>query len=254
MRLFGNEYFSFFWSDMSNMPGPSSAPPFTLTKAAENYSRLCQLIVTVCSDLFRFILSHYIEPANLRQELDKNRSSVEKAIKCAKQRQMLYPSTGSSSVSAQDLDLSSLYTLLRNICNIPQPQCKWGQTPLVVDSSLVACIERIKNKRNSILGHHSNGEINDTEFQDIWKDLKDNILEIEAKLFGEDMFERRVDDLFSCDLSQSDAIASVKEFQRLHGKNIFLMKDIVCWYFLWPYYKYIVIKDKLRMNNSIFTL
>ena len=204
---------------MSDVPGPSSAPSFSLTKAAKNYCRLCQLIVTVCSDLLRLILSRYIEPANLRRELDKNKGKLQNIVKNNEQRQLLYPAPAGSSVKAQDLDLTLLYTILRNICNIPQPQCKWGKTPHTVDVSLVACIERIRIQRNLISGHRSIGEIEDPDFQNIWQELKDNIVKIEEQLFGGDMFRRRVDELFICDLSKSEAQAYAEEFHCLRGKK-----------------------------------
>nr|XP_022308598.1 uncharacterized protein LOC111114544 [Crassostrea virginica] len=200
---------------MSDVPGSSSAPSFSLTKAAENYCRLCQLIVTVCSDLLRLILSRYIDPANLRQELDKNKGKLQNIIKNNEQRQLLYPAPAGSSVKAQDLDLTLLYTILRNVCNIPQPQCKWGKTPQNGDVSLVACIERIRIQRNLISGHRSIGEIEHPEFLNIWQELKDNIGEIEEQLFGGNMYRRRVDELFSCDLSKSEAQEYVEEFQCL---------------------------------------
>ncbi|XP_078320283.1 uncharacterized protein LOC111114544 isoform X2 [Crassostrea virginica] len=202
---------------MSDVPGSSSAPSFSLTKAAENYCRLCQLIVTVCSDLLRLILSRYIEPANLRQELDKNKGKLQNIIKNNEQRQLLYPAPAGSSVKAQDLDLTLLYTILRNVCNIPQPQCKWGKTPQNGDVSLVACIERIRIQRNLISGHRSIGKIEDPDFLNIWQELKDNIGEIEEQLFGGNMYRRRVDELFSCDLSKSEAQEYVEEFQCLRG-------------------------------------
>nr|XP_022307260.1 uncharacterized protein LOC111113349 isoform X3 [Crassostrea virginica] len=200
---------------MSDVPGPSSAPPFSLTKAAENYCRLCQLIVTVCSDLFRFVLMRYIEPANLRRELDKNKGKLLNIIKNNEKRQLLYPAPAGSSVKVQDLDLTLLYIILRNVCNIPQLQCKWGMTPQNGDVSMVACIERIRIQRNLIWDHRSIGEIEDPDFQNIWQELKDNIVKIEEQLFGGDMFRRRVDELFICDLSKSEAQAYVEEFQCL---------------------------------------
>ena len=204
---------------MSDVPGPSSAPSFSLTKAAENYCRLCQLIVTVCSDLLRLILSRYIEPANLRRELDKNKGKLLHIIKSNEQRQLLYPAPAGSSVRAQDLDLRLIYTILRNVCNILQPQCKWGKSPQNGDVSLVACIEKIRIQRNLISGHRSIGEIEDPDFQHIWQELKDIIGKIEEQLFGGDMFRRRVDELFICDLSKSEAQAYAEEFHCLRGKK-----------------------------------
>lgn len=63
---------------MGDVPGPSTAPYFMPRKATENFARLCQLIMTICSDLLRDVLSRYIKPADLRSELDNNRRKLEK--------------------------------------------------------------------------------------------------------------------------------------------------------------------------------
>jgi hypothetical protein len=41
-------------------------------KATETFSRICQLVMTICSDLFRDIPSRYMKPADLRLQLDNN--------------------------------------------------------------------------------------------------------------------------------------------------------------------------------------
>lgn len=51
---------------------------FYAAKATENFARLCQLIMTIFSDLLRDVLSRYIKPADLRSELDNNRRKLEK--------------------------------------------------------------------------------------------------------------------------------------------------------------------------------
>lgn len=93
---------------MGDVPGPSTAPYFMLRKATENFSRLCQLIMTICSDLIRNVLSRYIKPADLRSELDNNRRKLEKIM------------------------------------------------------NIAACIDKIRNERNSTAGHSTDGAIEDT--------------------------------------------------------------------------------------------
>ena len=190
---------------MAAVPGPSSAPYFIPDKSAENFSRLCQLIMTICSDLFRTILSQYIKPENLRKELDSNRTRLLNNVK-AEQRNLLYPPASQSKyLVSSELDLSLLYILLRNICKIPKHQHGWGNTPKSGDKCLAACIERIRIQRNTISGHSPIGVIDDTLFQDIWSNLRSDIVAIEKLISGSNMFERGVDDLFKCELNPTRA-------------------------------------------------
>jgi hypothetical protein len=204
---------------MDDVPGPSTAPFFNPRKGTENYARLCQLIITICSDLFRDILSHYIKPCNLKSELDKNRTRLERIMN-AQQKEQIYPSSGITTLTAKDLDISVLYILLRNICNIPKHRNGWGNPPLDGDTRLAACIERIRIKRNDVSGHSPTGEIDDTTFQDHWDKLKDSVLEIEKQLTGGDMYERGVNELMSCDFNPTRAEKYVEEFKKIQGKTI----------------------------------
>jgi hypothetical protein len=200
---------------MGDVAGSSTAPSFKINKAKENYARLCQLIVTICGDLFRDILSRYIKPADMRSELDKNRSKLKRLN--TQQKEQVYPSSATTVITSKDFDISLMYTIFRNICNIPEHHNGWGNEPRVTDTSLAACIERIRIQRNLISGHSSIGEIDDTQFQDRWGKLKDAILEIEKQMTGGDVYERRVNDLLTCDLYPSGAEYYVQQFKRIEG-------------------------------------
>nr|XP_022307129.1 uncharacterized protein LOC111113291 isoform X2 [Crassostrea virginica] len=200
---------------MSEEPGPSTAPIFSLTKPAENYCRLCQLIMTVCSDLFRDILSRHIQPVNLRGELNKNKNTLLRVLRIHEHKILLFPQSGGQSLSAKDMDLTILYTLLRNICGIPSHQNGWGNSPNTGDITLAACIERIREEKNAIASHSNIGEIDDNRFQDIWMKLQTDIVNIEKKLIGGDMYERAVKVLFSCELTAKEARESAGDFNRL---------------------------------------
>lgn len=63
---------------MGDKAGPSDSPYFNPDKATENYIRLSHLITTICGSLMRHILCRHIEPVNLRNELDINRTKLEK--------------------------------------------------------------------------------------------------------------------------------------------------------------------------------
>ncbi|XP_055999330.1 uncharacterized protein LOC125656716 [Ostrea edulis] len=183
-----------------NLPEPSINPYFNPSKSGENYVRLCYLVSTIGGDLFRDILSRYIQPADLRLQLDKNRTKLERIMN-AEQKEKIYPLSGTTTLTSKDLDISVLYILLRNICSIPKHKNGWGNPPLDGDTSLAACIERIRIQRNLIPGHSPIGEIEDTVFQDHWDKLKNSILEIEKQMTGGNMYERWIANMLTCDLN-----------------------------------------------------
>lgn len=210
---------------MEDVPGPSKAPYITPGKSTENFFRLCQLIMTICSDLLRDILSHYIPSSNLRSELDKNRKKLENKMN-HQQRSLIYPTTGNAPLVAKDMDISVIYIILRNICKISGHKKGWGNAPLKGDTSLAACIDRIRLQRNSITGHSTNGTVEDVEFQNIWAELRDAIVDIEKQLTGGELYQRLVDTLLTCNLNPTDAKMYKEKFDKLQSKCKFTKINI----------------------------
>lgn len=206
---------------MASFPGPSSTPYNWQNKATENFSRLCQLIVTICSDLFRDILSHYIPPANLRKELDKNKNKLDKVKSInTQQKRLLYPDPGKASPMAKDLDFSVLYVLICNICSIKPHKNGWGDNPENGDNSIAACIDRIRLQRNLISGHSKTGSMDNASFHSTWTVLENSIIEIEKQLTGGDMFKRAVNALYLCELSPASTKRYVEEITRAFKSKI----------------------------------
>lgn len=194
-------FLSYRRSNMDDDPGPSVAHYFNQDKATENFYRLSQLIMTVCTDLFRDVLSRHIKPGELRSELDKNQKMLEKIMNF-QQRQLIYPIHGNTSLAIKDLDFSVLYIILRNICKISPHSNGWGKIPLQSDKSIAACIEWIRQLRNLISGHSTNGRVEEIEFKNHWAVLRNAIVEIEKQLVGGNLYERGVDYLLNCDIPQ----------------------------------------------------
>lgn len=164
-----NEFDFHFLTDLKIMDAPGSllAPCFNPLKARDNYLRLCQLIAIVCGDLFSDILRQYIKRTNLRSELDNNKQKLENFLN-KQQQNLIYPGTGNTSLTTKDFDISILYILLRNICNIPSHKAGWGNPPAIDDNSIAAGIEKIRLTRNLILAHSTNGKIEDPVFEKHW--------------------------------------------------------------------------------------
>lgn len=210
---------------MGDVPGPSKAPYITPGKSSENFYRLCILIMTICSDLLRDILSHCIKPSNLRSELDKNKKKLENKMNPT-QRSLIYPTTGNASLVAKDMDISVMYIILRNICNITDHKKGWGNAPLKGDTSLAACIERIRLHRNSVAGHSTNGMVEDVEFQNIWAKLRNAIVGIEKQLTGGESYQRHVDALLTCSLNLTEAKTYKEELNKLQSECKFTKRNI----------------------------
>lgn len=215
---------------MTSLPGPSTTIVYSMEKEKENFCRLCQLIMTICSDLFRDTIKHFIKPIDLRSVLDRNKYKLQKLKHMnSHQLQILFPVSGGTPTMVEEMDICLLYTLLRNICNIKPHTNNWGNHPNHGDNSLGACIERIKLMRNSIYGHLKKGLINDVDFQKYWTELKNDIVEIEKQLLAGNKYEQEVDKLLSCELSVSSANMYVEEFRHLQSKK-HLLFIVVMWF------------------------
>lgn len=205
---------------MDDKTGPFKYPFFDLDKLSENYIRLCRLITTICGPLLRDILSRHISPARLRKELDINRTKLEK-IMTKVQKEQFYLNAGSNPVSPKDLDISILYMLLRNICpKISKPKTGWGNPPLKGDNSISACIERIRQIRNTIPGHSTNGKVDDTDFENYWEELENSIIETEKQLTGDVVYQDGINKIKNMKFTSDDAEMYKREFQLSEGESI----------------------------------
>lgn len=69
-------------------------------------------------------------------------------------------------------DVTLLYTLIRNLCSLPDPAQGWGKEPKATDTQISDDIERLRLFRNNYYAHAKSAEISENEFNDIWSNLK----------------------------------------------------------------------------------
>ncbi|XP_062578681.1 E3 ubiquitin-protein ligase DZIP3-like, partial [Saccostrea cucullata] len=152
------------------------------TKETTHAARLSRLLVDPCTDLFRDLRVHVTEvqfPFVLQ-----NCKAILLPIINKVQRNLLYPKSKQFLGTYEDLDLSLLYILLRNISGIPPHKNGWGKQPDPIDRSLSANIDRIRETRNTYCGHASRVSLNETDFNNIWHDLVLIISELEGSLWA----------------------------------------------------------------------
>lgn len=154
-------------------------PSVATKKETTNYSRLCRLLVDVCSQALRDTFDGIHAPANLHTVLaSQSVHNTLQALYKGKKRILnpaqwckLYPAIASS-VSSATFDITLLMVLLRNICNLKSPVTGWGNLPSEEDKSLEADIVRIKYFRNTVYALAAQASVNDATLNAHWQKIR----------------------------------------------------------------------------------
>ena len=110
-----------------------------------------------------------------------------KKILSLSQWKKLYPAN-KSSVSTKNFDITLLIVLLRDICDLTPPATGWDVPPSPTDLSLGADIARIKFYRNTVCGHPIQASIDDSAFDNYWKNIRDALVRL-----GGAAYEKAID-------------------------------------------------------------
>ena len=218
MKILKNPSLSFtlmttIFADIIDIPEKSTSPTFASRNP--NFALLCRLMMTVCVDLFRDVLDFYIDPAEQHTEIQETLKYLSTMKHYKRDGVPIFDNLKGEKLSSKTLDLSMLYIVIRSVCCIPQPTNGWGCSPKTDDRSLAASIERIRIFGIKILDHSE--EINDTDFQDIWRNLRTNIDEIQKLVLIKHTYAGTVDELFS---NEHISTRYINRFRCLKGKNL----------------------------------
>jgi len=162
---------------------PSATTSFPSTKQANNYERLCRLLVDVGWQVLRETFDRVRPPGSLHSVLAdpqihaQLKSLQKKRVLSTPQWRKLYPVI-KSSVSSTTFDSTLLVILLRNICGLVPPATGWSNCPLVTDTTPAADIARIQFYRNTVYSHASNASVDDATFSSYWKEIKDTLVRL----------------------------------------------------------------------------
>ena len=179
----------------------SATSSFPSTKQANNYERLCRLLVDVGWQVLRETFDRVRPPGSLHSVLAdpqihaRFKSLQKKRVLNTQQWRKLYPVI-KSSVSSRDFDSTLLVILLRNICGLVPPATGWSNCPLVRDTTLAADIARIQFYRNTVYSHASNASVDDAAFGSYWKEIKDTLVRLGGACYQDaiDDFENEIMD------------------------------------------------------------
>ena len=165
------------------------ASTYAATEKMTNIYRVSRLLMGPCTDQLRDLLRFYIPPASFPAVMQRERSRLPRLT--GPQRNLILPSSGVYSGNYDDMDISLLYILLRNICGIQAHNMGWGNIPDSIDRSVSANIERIRLARNDC-SHFTRGMSN-SEFIRIWSDIKAAVVDLDKYLGLGNKFQEEVD-------------------------------------------------------------
>ena len=165
-----------------------AAQMFPSSKENTNYARVCRLLVDVGSQVLKEIFNKICPPGGLHIVLAYPsvyatlQSLRDKKILNSLQWSKLYPAI-KSSVTSENFDITLLMVLLRNICGLTPPATGWDNLPSPTDLSCEADIARIKFYRNTVYAHAIQASIDDTTFEDHWKNIRDTLVRLGGKTY-----------------------------------------------------------------------
>ena len=141
---------------------------YAATEEMTSINRVSRLLMGPCTDQLRDLLRFYIPPASFPSVIQSEGKRLHRLTE--PQRKLILPNSGVYSGNYDDMDISLLYILLRNVCGIKAHNRGWGNIPDCADRSVSANIERLRLARNQC--GHSLGGMCYTEFNQIWSEIK----------------------------------------------------------------------------------
>ena len=162
---------------------------YAATEEMTNINRVSRLLMGPCTDQLRDLLRFYIPPASFPSVIQRERSRLPRLTE--PQRELIFPNSGVYSGNYDDMDISLLYILLRNVCGIQAHGRGWGNTPDSADRSVSANIERLRLARNQC--GHSLGGMCYTEFNQIWSEIKAAVVDLDKTLGNGNTYQKIVE-------------------------------------------------------------
>jgi hypothetical protein len=227
---------------------------YTSTPETTNANRACRVVLGPCTDGLRDILRHYVPPSTFSQVITQNQHKLPRLTTV--QRDLILPQTGSYTGSYDDMDISLLYLLLRNITGISPHSKGWGNDPDPRDTSLSASIERIRVVRNDCV-HSSDPYMSNSKFASVWSTIRKVMVDLDAFLMNGKQYKNEVDFLYNESMDpgrdlhwEEELRKQVKEDEktremvdRLQGKSKLLdhycilhMYNTITRHLIWLYY------------------
>nr|XP_022307911.1 uncharacterized protein LOC111113912 [Crassostrea virginica] len=151
---------------------------YTATEEMTNTLRVIRLLMEPCTDQLSDLLRSFVSPASFPALIKRKIWQLSRLTKA--QRELVLPHFGVYSGNYDDMDISLLYILLRNLCGIQAHIKGWGNSPDSTDRSVSSNIERLRLARNKC-AHNKKGMSN-AEFNQVWSEIRAAVVDLDQAL------------------------------------------------------------------------
>ena len=191
-----------------------------ITQDHINYARLCNALLSVCTDALRGVLLSQV-PTGYRNIYEAIRAKEKllagtkkkKGLLRGEQKDLVFPDSGNIG-NVDQFDISLLFILIRNTSSVRPPVTGWNDPPNdnPRDRSLGASLQRIRLCRNETVGHSKDGKLDDQCFEEYWKKIGEMLDDIES-VIGDKGFRKDLEQRKKQVITQKEANKLKKQFQ-----------------------------------------
>lgn len=103
---------------------------YIATEEITNANRVSRLLTGPCADQLKDLLRFYVPPSKFPEVIKKFRLP---GFMSVNRRKLILPKSGAYKGDYGDMDVTLLYTLLRNICGIKEHRAGWVEKPPASD-------------------------------------------------------------------------------------------------------------------------
>jgi hypothetical protein len=209
------------------------ADPHEILQASQDKKRFWKLTtMLICGGtaIMRELFDGCFPPSVLGNVLstqavkDKLKKLREKRVLTNPQWEALYPGSNSDQLRSKSFDITLLFKLLRELCNLKPPSTGWDDLPHHEDVSLSADLVRIKYNRNKVYARENGKmELSVDEFESYWTRIKGALMRI-VKCYCSDVIsgcstvqdlEKAIDDLLDEDNGKTFIKSTEKQLAQL---------------------------------------
>ncbi|CAG2234365.1 unnamed protein product [Mytilus edulis] len=160
-----------------------------------NYLKLVQLITNIARNVLVDVLKGRLPETTVGYSFNGMKNRILPLLN-EQERQVLYPDNSYYKGDLSDLDISLMYTILRNLNTICPHTNGWGNMPKDDDKDMSANIERIRIFKNKLVSHHPKCSVDTEEFQQTWTEIRACIIQL-----GGSEYIKTIDNLLTSEIN-----------------------------------------------------
>lgn len=197
------------------------------TGETTNLSRLERIIAGPCAGLLRDVLTNEISPSDL---LIKVRTYI-------KDHRLRGKNTQYNDVeeklnrkgSYEYFDITLLYFVFRNLCNIQEHSRGWGKEPWTHDRTVSANIDRIRSLKNTFKSHKPEIHITDVEYESKCDEILEIVSDLEKYLGKGTSYQDEVMKIKTMSMDPEQKVLLKKYTENLKGLSTVQTEGLPGW-------------------------